>query len=167
MTKEHHYKIKIEWQGNLGEGTKDYKSYKRDYKISAENKKDISCSSDPAFRGDPTRYNPEEMLAASISACHMLWYLHLCADAGIIVAGYTDKPTGTMIEKDDGSGYFKEVTLNPTIVLADDSKIEIAQKLHDEANMKCFIANSCNFEISHKPKFIIKKYTEELNATKL
>lgn len=148
---QHHYSVNINWTGNNGTGTSSYQAYSRDHVISAENKIDIPGSSDPAFRGNPQRYNPEELLVASLSSCHMLWYLHLCAEAGIIVVNYTDEAKGTMVETPDGGGHFTEVTLHPTVIVSDPSMIDKANSLHEEAHKFCFIARSCNFPIHHKP----------------
>jgi organic hydroperoxide reductase OsmC/OhrA len=148
--KEHHYAITTEWTGNTGTGTKTYASYERSHNLSIENKKTIFMSSDPAFRGDRTKHNPEDLLLASLSSCHMLWYLHLCADAGVVVISYTDHAEGTMQETENG-GHFSSVTLHPVVKVAEASMIEKANALHHEANKKCFIANSCNFPVHHVP----------------
>lgn len=151
MAKQHQYNLTITWTGNKGEGTSTYRSYDRSHTISAENKSDVLASSDPAFRGDKTRYNPEELLVASLSSCHMLWYLHLCAEAGIVVVEYTDKAAGTMVETADGGGHFTEVTLYPLVIVAEESMIAKANELHHQANKLCFIAKSCNFPVHHQP----------------
>ena len=148
---EHTYNLTITWTGNQGQGTKDYRSYDRSHVVKVGGKQDLLCSSDPAFRGDKTRHNPEELFLASISSCHMLWYLHLCADSGIVVVDYTDTATGTMTETDNGGGHFTEVTLHPTITIADKTMETLATELHTKANELCFIANSCNFPIHHRP----------------
>jgi organic hydroperoxide reductase OsmC/OhrA len=147
----HHYKATITWTGNSGTGTSSYRAYGRDHSISVEGKPDIPASSDPAFRGDKTRYNPEELLVASISSCHMLWFLHLCAEAGVIVVEYSDNATGTMVETADGGGHFTEVTLYPKVMVTDESMIAKANELHHKANKMCFIANSVNFPVLHQP----------------
>ena len=151
MAKEHHYSLKISWTGNTGTGTNSYRSYERSHLISAGNKPEILASSDPSFRGDMTKYNPEELLVASLSSCHMLSYLHLCAVAGVIVLDYTDNATGTMAETPDGGGHFTEVTLYPVVTVAEPSMVEKANELHHQANKLCFIANSCNFPVHHQP----------------
>jgi organic hydroperoxide reductase OsmC/OhrA len=148
---EHNYIATITWTGNKGAGTSDYRSYERSHVIIAEGKPEIPASSDPTFRGDRTRYNPEELLVASISSCHMLWYLHLCSVAGVLVIDYTDEATGVMTETASGSGHFKEVMLHPKVIVSDKSMIEKANSLHHEANKMCFIANSVNFPILHSP----------------
>jgi len=154
MNKEHHYALKIEWTGNLGTGTSDYRAYTRNHIISAENKPEIPGSSDPSFRGDKTRYNPEEMLVAALSTCHMLSYLHLCAVNKVIVLEYNDNATGTMKENPDGSGQLTETTLNPVVKVQDSSMNAKAQELHDQAEKLCFIARSVNFPVYHKPTVI-------------
>ncbi|MES2730480.1 MAG: OsmC family protein [Bacteroidota bacterium] len=150
--KEHQYTIRTEWTGNKGSGTFHYASYDRNHIISAAQKAtDIAGSSDPSFRGDRTRYNPEELFLSSLSACHMLWYLHLCTVNSIIVTDYVDNATGIMEETENGGGRFTEVVLYPVVTVSDESMIEKANALHHEANAMCFIANSCNFPIKHKP----------------
>lgn len=146
--KQHEYSVTVRWTGDQGTGTSGYRAYKRDHEISASGKPVIPGSSDPAFRGDPTRYNPEEMLVASLSTCHMLWYLHLCADAGIVVTGYVDEPHGLMAETEDGGGRFTEVVLRPRVRLAAGADPEVAQRLHERAHHLCFIANSVNFPVT-------------------
>ncbi|MBK9319013.1 MAG: OsmC family protein [Bacteroidetes bacterium] len=151
MAKEHSYKLILKWTGNTGHGTSDYKSYERSHIIQSEQKVDIAASSDPAFRGDKTKHNPEEFLLASLSGCHMLWFLHLCADAGVIVIDYEDHPTGTMIELETGGGRFKEVTLHPVVTLQNKEFAGKLNALHQRAHDLCFIANSVNFEVTHQP----------------
>ena len=156
MTKEHHYQLKTTWTGNRGSGTSAYRAYSRDHEISGEQKRaSIFASSDPAFRGDGSRYNPEELLVASLSACHMLWVLHLCAEAGIVVTAYEDSPVGTMRENQDGSGEFIAVVLHPRMTITDASKIEQARALHHRAHQMCFIARSVNFQVSHEPEMVV------------
>jgi len=156
MKKEHHYKSKLQWTGNTGSGTTGYRDFERSYAISIENKPDILGSSDPSFRGDATKYNPEELLVASLSSCHMLWYLHLCSVHKIIVTEYIDNATGIMEETKNGSGKFAEVTLNPKVKVTEENMIAKANELHEEANKMCFIANSCNFKIGHIPNTTIQ-----------
>lgn len=151
MAKQHQYALTIEWTGNTGEGTASYRSYERSHRISAGNKPAILASSDPAFRGDRTCYNPEELLVAALASCHMLSYLHLCAVAGIVVTAYADSATGTMVETPDGGGHFTEVTLNPTVVVTELWMVDKANALHHQANQLCFIANSCKFPVHHQP----------------
>jgi len=153
MNREHKYTLSVKWTGNEGEGTTGYTAYGREYTIFGDEKPEILGSADPAFRGEQTKYNPEEFLLASLSTCHMLWYLHLCADAGIIVVGYEDKPTGIMAEKEGGGGCFKEVTLYPEITISGSFMEAKAIELHNKANKFCFIANSVNFPVWHRPVF--------------
>lgn len=152
MSKTHHYEVTISWTGNTGSGTSGYKQYSRDHEISAAAAKPrIVGSSDRAFLGDPARWNPEELLVASLSACHKLWYLHLCATEGIIVTAYEDRAEGAMEEAPDGSGKFLEVTLHPRVTVASGCDLAIARELHQAAHANCFIANSVNFPVKHKP----------------
>ncbi len=147
----HTYQISLRWTGNTGTGTNDYKAYSRNHTISVNNKPDVLLSSDPNFRGDNSRYNPEELLVASLSSCHMLWYLHLCSVNNIVVLDYTDKATGTMQEASNKSGVFTEVTLHPVVIITNVVMTDKAIQLHHEANKMCFIANSVNFPVRHEP----------------
>ena len=147
--KKHSYSLLTKWTGNTGTGTSGYRDYERSHIVYADTKPEILASSDPAFRGDNSKYNPEELLVASLSGCHMLSYLHLCAINKIIVIDYTDNAIGTMIQTDDGSGRFTEVTLQPQVTVSETSMIEKANELHHQANKICFIANSCNFPVYH------------------
>ncbi len=148
----HHYKITNTWTGNTGNGTRDYKAYTRDHEISGEGKPVISGSSDPAFRGDPARYSPEDLLVAALSTCHMLSYLHQCAVNGVVVVAYTDNAEGVMEENGDGSGQLTSVTLRPRVTVSDASMFDKAQSLHTAASKNCFIARSVNFPVLHKPQ---------------
>jgi organic hydroperoxide reductase OsmC/OhrA len=154
--KEHHYQVKNEWTGNRGSGTLDYRAYSRDHTISVAGKSEaISGSSDPAFRGDSKRYNPEELFVSSLSACHMLWYLHLASVNGITVLEYVDHADGTMAEDADGTGRFTAVTLNPRIVIAQAEKMARAKELHYEAGAKCFIANSVKLKLEYGGEIVV------------
>jgi organic hydroperoxide reductase OsmC/OhrA len=149
--RNHTYRVVIEWTGNRGGGTPDIAAYSRDHSISAGLKAPIDGSSDPAFRGDPARWNPEELLLASLSACHELWYLGLCATAGISVLSYRDEAEASMIEEPSGAGRFVSAVLRPRITIQDGDDIETATRLHREAHKYCFIANSVNFPIACEP----------------
>jgi organic hydroperoxide reductase OsmC/OhrA len=145
--KQHCYSVQVKWTGNLGQGTSEYRAYSRNHEISGAGKVALPGSSDPTFRGDPARYNPEELLVSSLSACHMLWYLHLCADAGIVVLEYEDEASGVMVETADGVGRFTEVMLKPRVVIASPEDLDRADRLHARAHHLCFIANSVNFPV--------------------
>jgi len=152
LTREHHYRITTIWTGNLGTGTSDYGGYSRDHEITIAGKSaPLPGSSDAALRGDPARYTPEELLVASLSACHMLWFLHLCADAGIVVTKYEDASSGEMSEHADGSGEFTRVMLRPRAVITDPARIADAIALHARAHELCFIARSVNFAVEQEP----------------
>jgi organic hydroperoxide reductase OsmC/OhrA len=151
MSKQHRYELTVRWTGNSGTGTSGYRHYERSHLVSVVNKAPILASSDPAFRGDASRHNPEELLVAALASCHMLTYLHLCAEAGVIVVEYTDTATGTMAETPDGGGHFTEVTLHPLVTVLDEAMVDKAMELHQKANQVCFIANSVNFPVHHQP----------------
>lgn len=154
MPKQHNYSTKLVWTGNARSGTKTYSSYSRNYIISVDGKNDIDGSSDPAFRGDKSRYNPEELLVASLSSCHMLWFLHLCAETGVIVVGYEDNAKGSMEENTDGGGRFTEVVLYPIVTIQGMVEKDKLNELHSAAHKKCFIAASCNFPVKHQATYI-------------
>lgn len=153
MSHTHHYKTSVYWTGNEGAGTAAYTAYSRNHTIRVEGKPDILGSSDPNFRGDASRYNPEEMFLASISTCHMLWYLHLCAVNGVVVTAYEDHAEGAMLESGQG-GRFTEVTLLPMVTVQDASMIDKAIALHEKAHHSCYIAASVNFPVKHVPKTV-------------
>jgi organic hydroperoxide reductase OsmC/OhrA len=149
--RSHTYEISVLWTGNRGTGTSDFRSYDRAHEVSADGPHLIEGSSDPGFRGDKTRWNPEQLLVVSLSQCHMLWYLHLAADAGVTVVAYSDDAVGTMVEEPDGSGHFTEVVLRPHVIVADPAMVATAESLHGRIGDFCFIARSVNFPVRHEP----------------
>ena len=157
MKKNHHYEVTVIWDGNRGAGTASYRAYDRSHTVSVAGKADLACSSDPAFLGDKAKYTPEDLLVASLSSCHMLWYLHLCAEAGVVVTGYIDNATGTMVETPDGGGYFTAVTLSPVVTVTEELMVDKANSLHAKANELCFIAKSVNFPVHHRPRCMARK----------
>jgi len=151
--KEHRYAASLRWTGNRGTGTSGYRDYGRDHEIAIEGKPAIAGSSDPAFRGDRSRHNPEDMLVCALSACHMLSYLHLCAVSGIVVADYEDLAEGTMRETDEGGGRFVDVVLRPKVTITGGDPAKASQ-LHEEAHRLCFIASSVNFPVRCEPAIV-------------
>jgi organic hydroperoxide reductase OsmC/OhrA len=151
MARTHTYDVSVTWTGNRGVGTSGYRDFDRDHEVTADGPPPIAGSSDPAFRGDAARWNPEQELTAALSQCHMLWYLHLCAGAGVVVTDYTDDAHGTMVQDADGGGRFTEVVLRPRVTVASADMIETANSLHKLAHEKCYIANSMNFPVTHEP----------------
>ncbi len=152
MERTHQYHTTITWTGNRGSGTLDYRAYSRDHHISVKDKaQPIQASSDPQFRGDANKYNPEELFVSSLSSCHMLWYLHLAAVNGVVVLEYEDNAEGTMEESENGGGRFTQVTLHPKVKIADGSNLDLANRLHEAAGEKCYLASSVNFPLSYHP----------------
>lgn len=149
----HHYQAQISWTGDRGEGTRDYRSYGREHEIAIDGKPTLAGSADPAFRGDASRHNPEELLLASLSACHMLWYLHLAAEAEVVVHGYVDQATGTMLSDSQG-GRFSEVVLHPVVTISAGDPLT-AEVLHHAAHGACFIARSVNFPVRCEPRIVV------------
>ena len=150
MAKRHTYKASVTWTGNQGEGTQRYRSYSREFDIICNGKPVIKGSADPNYMGDPSRHNPEDLLLASLSSCHMLWYLHLCAVSKVVVTAYEDHAAGVMEVGPDGSGQFVSVTLRPRVIISTDSDVRKAERLHEKANALCFVANSVNFPVEHE-----------------
>ncbi|MEO7005599.1 MAG: OsmC family protein [Terrimesophilobacter sp.] len=151
MNGEHHYAVRLQWQGNRGTGTSGSRAYGRQHTISASGKPSIEGSADRTFHGDADRWNPEELLLASLSQCHMLSYLYVAVSHGIVVTDYTDEPIGTLVETGDGGGHFSSVILRPVVTVASVADLEAADACHREASGKCFIANSVNFPVTHQP----------------
>ncbi len=152
MAKTHRYEVTVEWTGNKGTGTSGYRAYDRDYEITSGTKPPVAGSSDPAFRGDAARWCPEELLVAALAACHKLWYLHLCAVAGVIVTDYVDRAAGEAEMNPDGTGRFVRAVLKPEVTIAPDSDADKALALHKDAHAKCLIALSVNFPVEHAPE---------------
>lgn len=154
MAGTHSYAVQVVWMGNRGTGTSDYRAYDRAHEIRIANKPTIAGSSEPVYRGDPTRHNPEELLVAALSACHMLWFLHLAADAGIAVTDYRDDATGTMRDTNDGGGRFTEVVLHPTVVTSRPLDESVVNDLHRRSHDLCYIARSVNFPVRCESKVL-------------
>lgn len=146
--KHHHYRTSLAWTASAG-ATTSYAAYSRDHAVRIAGKPDLPMSSDPAFRGNAARHNPEELLVASLSSCHMLWYLHLCATAGIVVTDYADEAEGTMVEDANG-GRFERVVLRPRVTISAGDAAKAAA-LHHEAHRLCYVANSVNFPVDCEP----------------
>lgn len=155
MSKKHHYTVEVAWTGDQGSGTSRYDAYSRDHLVRVPGKAAIEASSDPSFRGDPARHNPEELFVASLSSCHMLWYLHLAAENGIVIVDYRDAATGTMVETSDGGGKFTDVTLHPTVTARAPVDEALAAQLHHRAHDLCFIANSVSFPVGCEPRLVV------------
>ncbi len=153
--KQHRYRTALRWTGDRGSGTASYTAYGRSYDLFAPGKSPIGGSADPAFRGDARRWNPEDLLVASLSACHQLWYLHLCASAGVVVLGYEDEAEGIMVEEPGGAGQFSLITLRPCVTLAPGSDASRAMALHEEAGAMCFIQRSLTCPVVHDPSVTV------------
>jgi organic hydroperoxide reductase OsmC/OhrA len=150
VVRNHEYTVTVDWTGSARGGTTSYTAYSRDHEVSVEGKAVILGSSDPSFRGDPARHNPEELLVAALSQCHMLSFLHRCATDGVVVVSYVDNARGTMAVS-RGSGRFTEVVLHPVVTVTDASMVDRVPALHHAAHEDCFIANSVNFPVRCEP----------------
>lgn len=154
MAKRHDFEAKIAWTGDRGEGTRTYRGYDRTWRVETPGKPPIEGSNDPMLGGDPSLHNPEDMLIASLSACHMLWYLHLASEAGIVVRGYSDEPVGEGESAPDGSGRFIGAVLRPRIEVELGSDLVRAEAIHHDIHKVCFIARSVNFPVRYEPVFV-------------
>ena len=155
MAKRHTYKASVIWTGNRGGGTRGYRSYLREFDINCNGKPIIKGSADPNYMGDASRHNPEDLLLASLSSCHMLWYLHLCAVSNVVVTAYEDQAEGVMEVGPDGSGQFVSATLRPRVTISPDSNLLRAESLHEKASALCFVARSVNFPVEHEAEILI------------
>ena len=151
--KEHDFTAQVAWTGNQGQGTRGYRSYTRDWSVTTPGKPEIRCSNDPLLGGDPTLHNPEDMLIATVSACHMLWYLHLASSARIVVTSYMDTPVGTGQSEPDGTGRFIRAVLRPAIEVERGTDLEKADQIHHQIHKHCFIARSVNFPITYEASY--------------
>ncbi|MGK9221569.1 MULTISPECIES: OsmC family protein [Microbacterium] len=149
MLGEHHYALTATWTGNRGTGTSGYRDYDRSVSLRIEGKPEVLASADVPFRGDGARWNPEDLLLAALSECHLLSYLHACVVRGVVVTSYVDEAVGTMRQQGNG-GRYESVTLRPRVTVADASMVEDARAAHDDAHEWCFIANSVNFPVHHE-----------------
>lgn len=149
--RSHSYDVTTAWTGNTGSGTSGYRDYTRSLEVTAAGRVTLPGSADPAFRGDPTRWNPELLLLAALSQCHLLSYLHVCVEAGVVVTAYHDQASGTMVEDGAGGGRFAEVMLRPHVGVTDRTMVGPATALHAEASARCFIAASVGFPVRHEP----------------
>jgi organic hydroperoxide reductase OsmC/OhrA len=153
--KQHQYPVQVTWTGNRGGGTRTYQGYGREHDVHVAGKPVIAGSSDAAYRGDGSKHNPEDLLVASLSSCHMLWYLHLAAVAGVVVTGYVDSAVGTLLDRGN-DGRFTEVVLRPQVTITSDSDPARAAAVHEDAHHACFIANSVNFPVRCEPRIVIE-----------
>jgi organic hydroperoxide reductase OsmC/OhrA len=153
--RQHHYPVQVAWTGNRGSGTSTYQGYGRDHEIRIAGKPVIAGSSDAQFLGERSKHNPEDMLVAALSSCHMLWYLHLAAVAGVVVTAYVDEAVGTLLERGD-AGRFTEVVLRPSVTITRQSDAECARRVHEDAHRACFIASSVNFSVRCEPRIVIE-----------
>jgi len=154
MAKQHEYSARIVWTGNAGEGTRRYRGYARTWDIATPGKPIVHCSNDPLLGGDPALPNPEDLMLATVSACHMLWYLHLACNAGIVIHNYTDEPVAVGETATNGAGRFLGATLRPRIEVEPGADLDKAAALHGEVYQYCFIARSINFPVAYEPDFI-------------
>jgi len=155
MGPDHRYAVTVEWTGNRGTGTDTYRSYGRDHLVTAEGPEPIDGSADRAFRGDPARWNPEQLLLVAASQCHMLSYLHQAVLNGVVVVSYVDQPTAVMREDGAGGGRFTSIVLRPRVTISATSDREVAERIHHDANRTCFIAASLNLDVQHEVHTIV------------
>ena len=153
VARDHQYQVRVAWTGNAGQGTATYAGYSRAHEISVSNKSPIHGTTEVPRFHDKSAYTPEELLVAALSACHMMWTLHMCADAGITVVSYIDEAEGTM-HPHGQTGQFTEVVLRPLMKITDPKRIADAESAHEEAHRLCNIARSVNFPVHCEPKVV-------------
>lgn len=151
----HTYELALTWTGNSGTGTSGYRAYSRDVLARSEGRPDLELSADKPFRGDPSRWNPEVLLLAALSECHMLSLLHVAVTHGVTVTAYEDAPLGTL-EQEGIGGHFSSVLLRPRVTVADPAHVGLMEQLHREAGQACFIAASVNFPVDHEPETLVE-----------
>jgi organic hydroperoxide reductase OsmC/OhrA len=154
---EHDFTARVVWTGNRGQGTSSYRAYDRTWNVETPGKPVIHCSNDPMLGGDPTLHNPEDMLIAALSACHMLWYLHLASDAGIKVQAYRDDPVAVGETLPSGASRFLRATLRPEITVPEGTDLARADAIHHEIGKVCFIARSVNFPVAHEARYVTQR----------
>jgi len=147
----------IEWTGNTGTGTSGYRDYTRNWSVVTDGKPPVACSNDPDLGGDPSLHNPEDLLLSALASCHMLWYLHMASDAGVVVQAYRDTPEGVGETLPRGAGRFLSAQLNPVITVDAGTDIGLATQIHGRIHEVCFIARSVNFPVTIKPKFRLQQ----------
>ncbi len=155
-TSRHIYATIVEWTGNRGSGTSAYRAYDRTWNLCGPGKPVVACSNDPLLGGDRSKYNPEDLLLAAVSSCHMLWYLHLCSDAGIVVQSYRDEPEAVGEMEPSGRGRFVSATLRPKIIVGEGADVARAEAIHAEIHHYCFIARSVNFPVKIEPEVLLE-----------
>ena len=155
MGPDHRYAVALEWTGNTGEGTSTYRSYSREHRVTAEGPPPIEGSADRAFRGDPARWNPEQLLLVAAAQCHMLSYLHQAAMHGVAVVAYSDHPTAVMTEDGAGGGRFTQIVLHPQVTISAASDRDVAERIHADAGRTCFIAASLNLPVQHEARTVV------------
>jgi organic hydroperoxide reductase OsmC/OhrA len=156
----HGYEISTEWTGDRGTGTSGYREYGRDHVVRSAGKPDIAGSADTTFRGDADRWNPEELLLAALSQCHMLSYLHVAVMNGFTVVAYEDRATCDLDVHRDGSGEITAAVLRPIVTIREPEHAEAAQHAHETASGLCFIARSVSFPVLHEPEVRIAPVVE-------
>lgn len=152
MSERHDFVSAIEWTGNRGGGTAGYRSYDRTWSVVTPGKPVVHCSNDPRLGGAPTLHNPEDLLISALSACHMLWYLHLASRERIVVIAYRDEPMGVGESTPDGAGRFVEAILRPVVSVREGADLERAEAIHHEIHHHCFIARSVNFPVRYETR---------------
>jgi len=152
MTSHSEFNSRIQWTGNTGTGTSSYQGYLRTWDIAVPGKPIVHCSNDPHLGGDPSLMNPEDLLLSAVSACHMLWYLHFASENNVVVESYIDKPKGLGETERSGRGRFLSIELSPSITLANDADLQLAESLHERVHDYCFIARSLSCPVYCRPQ---------------
>lgn len=150
----HSYRLDLAWTGNLSTGTSGYREYSRDVLARSAGMPDLELSADRPFRGDPSRWNPEVLLLAALSECHLLSLLHVAVTHAVTVTAYTDAPQA-WLEQEGIGGHFSRALLRPRVTITDPAHRVLMPQLHEEAARACFIASSVNFPVDHEPETVV------------
>ena len=147
---KHLFKATLNWTSQQNQNKLSERYYSKTHQIKIEGKPVLDISAAKAFKGNPSLYNPEDLLLSSLVSCHMMSYLYVCSQNGIEILEYSDHAEAILEVSPDGSGRFVEVKLFPKVKISNSDQIELALQLHQKANQLCFIANSCNFSVLHE-----------------
>ncbi len=149
------FKVQAKWSSK---NALDVSINGKTHQVFIDDKSPLTVSAAKAFKGDETKYNPEDLLLSALASCHMMSYFYVCAQNGIELIDYKDEAVGVLELKADGSGAFTSVVLNPVVTISKSEMIDKAVSLHKEAHSICFIAHPCNVLISHTVLLQVTSY---------
>jgi organic hydroperoxide reductase OsmC/OhrA len=143
------HKITLNW--TKGNAPFTYDAYPRDHRINFKNGEAVSFSAAAAYKGDPAKGDPEDMLVAALSSCQMLTFLAIAAKKKLTVLSYDDEAVG-FLEKEGGKLWITRVILRPKIVFETAPDAATLAEMNHMAHEQCFIANSVKTEVTVEPR---------------